>query len=478
MGSEADSTNLKLRELLKEVQHDYSPESTKIINDFVCSIKKAIDQIPEDLQVTADLGPGFVRDIGADKVEFKFKKPKSIEIEGSYSFQCIARPDVHVDLFLRLPKIQNQIQNTQTMNGKNITNPNSIYIPIKLSFEGYRKYTIHAYVDTGVSVCTASKWIIPKQFWVQSEKTLNLKIADNSSVKTSKVVNNIKIGIIGHYNSNLKSFLFTVSTVYQLETRIDFIIENPLDPKINRGKMTAKVEMLDEYKDRIIRAKAMAYSPSDREEFSIQIKELLDLKVIEPSKSPFSSPAFMVRKEAKKRRGKARMVINYSQLNKVTKSDGYILPNMQSLLQLVKGKTIFSSLDLKSGLHQAPGIFQRHMDNIFKLFNKFCCVYIDDILIFTDNEILHEDHVIQVLQTAKNEGIVLSKKKAELFKEKIRYLGLEIAYGHKQLKSHILTHIQEFRNEIQDQKQLMRFLGCLTYAESFIRDLAKMRSPL
>ncbi|KAL2520582.1 Uncharacterized protein Fot_24505 [Forsythia ovata] len=72
MGSEAtytDSTNLKLRELLKEAQHDYSPESTKIINDFV----------------TADLGPGFVRDIGADKVEFKFKKPKSIEIGGTNS---------------------------------------------------------------------------------------------------------------------------------------------------------------------------------------------------------------------------------------------------------------------------------------------------------------------------------------------------------------------------------------------------------
>ena len=36
-------------------------------------------------QVTADLAPQFVRDIGADKVEFNFKKPKLIEIGGSYS---------------------------------------------------------------------------------------------------------------------------------------------------------------------------------------------------------------------------------------------------------------------------------------------------------------------------------------------------------------------------------------------------------
>ncbi|KAL2497125.1 orf y [Abeliophyllum distichum] len=238
--------------------------------------------------------------------------------------------------------------------------------------------------------------------------------------------------------------------------------ENPLDPTINKGKFTARIELLDEHKGKVVRAKAMAYSPKDIEEFAVQIKELLDLHVIEPSKSPFSSPAFMVRKEAEKRRGKARMVIDYFQLNKVTKNDGYILPNMQSLLQLIKGKKIFSSFDCKSGFHQvrfdeqtkpltafscpqghfqwtvvpfglkqAPGIFQRHMDNTFKGFNNFCCVYIDDILIFSDSE---EDHEKQVLQ--------------------------------------------EFPDEIQDQKQLMRLLGCLTYAESFIQDLVKMRTPL
>ncbi|KAL3813203.1 hypothetical protein ACJIZ3_014471 [Penstemon smallii] len=99
-----DSTNLKLTELLKEVKLDYSPENTKTINDVVSSIREAIDKIEDGLQVTADVAPGFVRDVAADKVEFKFRKPKSIEIGGSYSFQCVARPDVNVDLFLRLPK--------------------------------------------------------------------------------------------------------------------------------------------------------------------------------------------------------------------------------------------------------------------------------------------------------------------------------------------------------------------------------------
>lgn len=51
------------------------------------------------------MAPGFVRDIGADKVEFKFRKPKSIQIGGSYSFRCIAKPDVNIDIFIRLPKV-------------------------------------------------------------------------------------------------------------------------------------------------------------------------------------------------------------------------------------------------------------------------------------------------------------------------------------------------------------------------------------
>ncbi|GMH24573.1 hypothetical protein Nepgr_026416 [Nepenthes gracilis] len=95
---------LKWRELLKEVQLDYSPAFVKFVDDTVSSIKEAINRIPDDLQVTEKEAPGFVKDLGANKVQFKFKKPKSIEIGGSYSIRCIAKPDVNIDLLIRLPK--------------------------------------------------------------------------------------------------------------------------------------------------------------------------------------------------------------------------------------------------------------------------------------------------------------------------------------------------------------------------------------
>ena len=58
----------------------------------------------------------------------------------------------------------------------------------------------------------------------------------------------------------------------------------------------------------------MRHNELDVKEFQ-HIRELLDLKLIRPSKSPHSSPAFMVRNRNEINRGKARMVVNYKQLN-------------------------------------------------------------------------------------------------------------------------------------------------------------------
>lgn len=122
-----------------------------------------------------------------------------------------------------------------------------------------------------------------------------------------------------------------------------------------------------------------------------------------------SFPAFLVENDFERRCGKKRMVINYKKLNEVTAFDGYYIPNKEQLIELIRGKQWFSSLDCKSGFwqiklkpecssltafscpqgqyewnvipfgpKQAPGIFQRHMDNILKPFKDFCIVYIDN----------------------------------------------------------------------------------------------------
>lgn len=506
-----------------------------------------------------------------------------------------------------LPILQDQVQiKSLTENLMNKTNPNSIYIKGTLKFSGYKQLDLHCFVDTGASMCIASKSVIPEEHWENSPTKITAGTA-NGDVTISKVCRDIKIRIAGE--------LFHIPTIYQREVGIDIILgnnfcllyqplvqytdriilfknkqqvmisklhkayfhglkgfldsmkknsknpkpvptpvnitpvkieerqklqllrrwedrknltiysiqqkhlsqihnlldrvcsENPIDPEKSKRWMTASIKLIDPKS--VIRVKPMKYTPQDKEEFGKQIQELLDMNIIIPSKSPHMSPAFLVENEAEKRRGKKRMVVNYKAINNATIGDGHNLPNKDELLTLIRGKKIYSSFDCKSGfwqvfldqesqlltaftcpqghyqwrvvpfgLKQAPSIFQRHMQNAFRSFEQFCCVYVDDILVYSDNETKHELHVAAVLKRCDQLGIILSKKKAQLFQTKINFLGLEIDQGSHKPQNHILEHIHKFPDKIEDKKQLQRFLGILTYASDYIPKLAEMRKPL
>ena len=70
----------------------------------------------------------------------------------------------------------------------------------------------------------------------------------------------------------------------------------------------------------------MRHNELDVKEFQTQLKELSELNLIRPSKSPHSCLAFMVRNRNEINRNKARMVVNYKQLNDNTIFDGYFYP--------------------------------------------------------------------------------------------------------------------------------------------------------
>nr|KAJ0189911.1 hypothetical protein LSAT_V11C800453960 [Lactuca sativa] len=314
---------------------------------------------------------------------------------------------------------------------------------------------------------------------------------------------------ITHEEINKERIISIQTTRFkQIEDLLEKVCsENPIDPNKTKGWMKASIKLIDP--KTVIREKPMVYSVQDREEFSKQIKELLDMRLIIESKSPHMSPAFLVNKEAEKRRGKKRMVVNYKAINDATIGDSHNLPNMHELLTLLRGKNIYSSIDCKSGfwqvlldeesqlltaftcpdglfqwkvlpfgLKQAPSIFQRHMQNALRGLEGFCTVYVDDIMIFSKNEQEHYVHVTQVLRTILKYGIILSKKKSHLFKTKINFLGLEINEGTHCPQKHILEHLHDFPNVLEDKKQLQRFLGVLTYAETYIEKLVAMRKPL
>ena len=119
------------------------------------------------------------------------------------------------------------------------------------------------------------------------------------------------------------------------------------------------------------------------------------------------------------------MCVDYRGLNKVTILIRYPLPLMNEPRDRVRGAKMFTKLDLKSwynliqikegdkwktafhtcyglfeykampfGLTNAPATFQNMMNEIFRdMINSGVVIYLDDILIYSENE---QDHVALV----------------------------------------------------------------------------------
>ena len=180
-------------------------------------------------------------------------------------------------------------------------------------------------------------------------------------------------------------------------------------------------------------------------ELKMQLQELLDKNYIRPSVSRWGAPVLFV----KKKDGTLRMCIGYRQLNKLTIKKKYPLPQIDELFDQVKGATVFSKIDLRSGYHQirikeediaktafrtryghyefvilpfgltnALAKFMCLMNSIFHQYlDRFVQIFIDDILIYSRTKEEHQEHLRMVLQTLREHQLYAKFSKCDFFKE-------------------------------------------------------------
>jgi hypothetical protein len=89
-------------------------------------------------------------------------------------------------------------------------------------------------------------------------------------------------------------------------------------------------------------------STPELQELRMQLKELLDRDLIHTSVSFWGVPVIFIGNKD----GSWRLCIDYSQLNKATIKNQYSLPRIDDLFDQMKGTTVFSKIDLRSGYHQ------------------------------------------------------------------------------------------------------------------------------
>jgi hypothetical protein len=85
--------------------------------------------------------------------------------------------------------------------------------------------------------------------------------------------------------------------------------------------------------------------PGQLEEFKESIEQMLSSGVIRESKSPYASPAVLVRKKD----GGLRVCVDFRKINAKTIRDVYPLPRISDTLEALEGARWFCSLDLQSG---------------------------------------------------------------------------------------------------------------------------------
>ena len=110
-------------------------------------------------------------------------------------------------------------------------------------------------------------------------------------------------------------------------------------------------------------------------------------------------------------------------------------------------------------LANAPGSFQRFLNTIFAdLLDIFIVIYLDDILVYSQDEKEHVTHVSEVLQLLQKNGLYANGKKCLFHSNSVDYLGDFIGPDGLKMDPDKVKVIQDWP-EPQKVKDIQSFLG-------------------
>jgi hypothetical protein len=254
-----------------------------------------------------------------------------------------------------------------------------------------------------------------------------------------------------------------------------------------------------------ISKRAYRVSGPELVELKKQIDELLEKGYIRPSTSPWVAPVLFVEKKY----GTKRMCIDYRSLNEVTIKNKYTLPRIEDLFDQLRGVGVFSKIDLRSGYHQlrirpsnipktafitkyglyefmvmsfgltnAPAYFMYLMNSVFMDYlDKFVVVFIDDILIYSQNQQEHEEHLRKVLQRLRHCQLYAKLSKCEFWISEVLFLGHIINQEGLVVDPKKAAAILDWKAP-KDVRGIKSFIRMVGYYWCFIEGFSKIVRPM
>jgi hypothetical protein len=227
---------------------------------------------------------------------------------------------------------------------------------------------------------------------------------------------------------------------------------------------------------------------------------------IRPSRSPMASPFFFI----KKKDGSLRPVQDYRRLNAITVPDRYPIPLIPELIDSLRQAKIFSKLDVRwgynnirikdgdefkvafrtnrglfepqvmfFGLTNSPTTFQRMMNEILKelVAAGNVLVYLDDILIFTEELDHHRQVLHAVLQELRRHRLSLKLEKCQFETQETEYLGVVVGNGRVRMDSVKVQGVVDWPTPTTC-REVQSFLGFCNFYRRFVCRFTGIAQPL
>lgn len=248
-------------------------------------------------------------------------------------------------------------------------------------------------------------------------------------------------------------------------------------------------------------------SPARQAQLHQEVEEMLNLGVIQPSNSPWSSPILLV----PKKNGELRACFDGRKLNSVTVKDAYPLPQVDSILNRLRDAQYLSSIDLKKafwqipleksscektafcvpgmglfefvvmpfGLSNSPQTLQRTIERVLgpDLLNRQVFVYLDDIIVASPTFETHIQTLNLICERLKAAGFTLQLAKCEFCRPSLSFLGFIVDKDGLRTDPEKVAAIVNYTPPT-NTTEIKRLIGMISYYRRFLKNFSIIAAPI
>lgn len=249
-----------------------------------------------------------------------------------------------------------------------------------------------------------------------------------------------------------------------------------------------------------------AVSPAVEQKMYSEVDRMIELGVVEKSRSAWNSPVTCVTKA----NGKTRLCLDARMVNAVTEKDAYPMPLIDSIFSRLNETRYISSIDLRDAFWQIeldeasrdktaftiPGRplyqFTRMPFGLCNAAQTMCrlmdltipselrdrvFVYIDDLLVVSADFETHIKRLEKVAKSLRRANLTINVAKSKFGMRSIRYLGHIVGNGEIKPDPARVQCIADCRPP-KTIKQVRRFLGMAGWYQRYIPNYSAVAAPM